>query len=60
MHFCDADNLNTQIKANLPLDSSYSIAFRKDPEKIILTSVYTWNVCSRWYLSDLHLVTIDI
>jgi hypothetical protein len=66
LHFCDADNLNTELKANLPFDPSYSMTFRKegnkhsDAEKIIHTSVYTWNVCSRQYISDLHLVTTDI
>ena len=26
----------------------------------ILSSLYTWHICSRWYTSDLHVVTTDI
>lgn len=30
-----------------------------DAENFILVSMYTWHVCSRWYMSDLRRVTID-
>lgn len=54
LHFCDADNLNTEIKANLPLDPSYSMTFKKegnkhyDDKNFIPTSFYKWKFCSRW------------
>lgn len=56
LHVCDADNLNTEIKANLSLAPSYSKTFKNegnkhyDDENLILTSLWTWDVCSRWYL----------
>jgi len=53
LQFCYAENLNTEIKANLPFDPSYSVTFEKegtkhsDDHNFILTSLYLWNVCSR-------------
>ena len=31
-----------------------------DAEDFILTAMYTWHMCSRWYTPDLHVVTIFI
>jgi hypothetical protein len=37
LHFSDADNLNTEIKANLPLYPSYSMTFKKKVTNTMMT-----------------------
>jgi len=29
-------------------------------ENVILTSSFTWDMCSKWYTPDFHVVIIDI